>query len=81
MGEETGGAYEGNTSGGNIELVLPETKLKVYLPLLKYVSAVRVDSKSKGRGIIPDIEVKQTIQAVLSGRDEVMEKALEQIRK
>lgn len=81
LGEETGGAYEGNTSGGNIELVLPETKLKVYLPLLKYVSAVRVDSKSKGRGIIPDIEVKQTIQGVLSGRDEVMEKALEQIRK
>jgi C-terminal processing protease CtpA/Prc len=32
-------------------------------------------------GIVPDIEVKPTIQGIREGRDELMEKAIEIIKK
>jgi C-terminal processing protease CtpA/Prc len=80
MGEETGGAFEGNTSGGDLNLTLPTTKLKVRIPLNKYVCAVTVRPEQVGRGIVPDKAVKQTIQGILGGRDEVMEQALLQAK-
>jgi C-terminal processing protease CtpA/Prc len=40
------------------------------------------DGKETQRvGIVPDIEVKPTIQGVREGRDELMEKAVELINK
>ena len=76
IGEETGGAYEGNTSGDGIDLVLPNTKLHVRIPLTKYVCAVKVRPDQVGRGIIPDKMVTPTLKGILAGKDEIMEQAL-----
>jgi hypothetical protein len=40
VGEEIGGNYYGNTSGIFLILTLPNTKIRVLLPLVKYVLAV-----------------------------------------
>ena len=56
VGEETGGTYEGNTSGTFAILTLPRTGVRVVIPLVRYVLAVK-PSKSRGRGIIPDYPV------------------------
>src|SRR3989338_4573641 len=41
IGEETGGGYYGNTSGTSLELTLPNTKLKIDIPILRFVLDVR----------------------------------------
>lgn len=75
VGEETGGAYEGNNSGTDMILPLPETKIRVSIPVLSYYSAV--ESPLPGRGIIPHHPVKKTIQDILSRRDAEKEFAKE----
>ena len=76
IGEETGGAYEGNTSGGSLVLTLPATQIKVYIPQIKYVSAVHIDAQQKGRGILPDIEITPSLLGIISNTDEVLSTAL-----
>ena len=78
IGEETGGGYYGNTSGATTILKLPETGIKIYIPLIKYVSAV--SDYPNGRGIIPDHHVEASIKEILEGQDPVMEYTLELIR-
>jgi len=75
IGEETGGGYYGNTSGARTALILPNTKIKVNIPLWKYKAAVK-PMKYKDRGIIPDYPLVPTIQDVLQQRDVQMELAL-----
>lgn len=75
IGEETGGGYYGNTSGDRATIFLPNTKIRVNIPLTRYTMAVK-PLKHAGRGIVPDIEVEPTIDDKVSGRDPQMEKAL-----
>jgi hypothetical protein len=75
IGEETGGGYYGNTSGTLTTLTLPNTKIEIAVPRLKYVMAVR-PAKYTDRGIIPDITVSPSISDILTNRDAVREKAL-----
>jgi len=79
VGEETGGGYQGNTSG-----LIPEAKLdfglKVSIPLLKYVNAVD-PNKNLGHGTFPDIAFRLTIGDVLNGRDVMLTTALQQLSK
>jgi hypothetical protein len=78
IGEETGGGYYGNTSGTLLELTLPNTKLKIDIPILKFVLDVR---KGKfGRGTIPDFEVQPTFEEFISGYDTELEYAKRLIR-
>ncbi|MFK7904811.1 MAG: S41 family peptidase [Chitinophagales bacterium] len=77
IGGETGGGYQGNTSG-----LIPEEPLKcgisIFVPLLKYVNAVD-NGVNFGRGTMPDREISPTWEDTLEGRDVVLEKALEVI--
>ena len=84
IGEETGGAY-GNCSGMLTLLNLPNTGIRVYFPIRKYVSlAIKEPGKNKGytdRGILPDTEVQTTIEGLMNGTDEVLIEAMNQAMK
>lgn len=58
IGEETGGAYEGNVSGYSEKVKLPHTKIKFDIPTVHF--KMDVNPKKIGRGIIPDYKVPQT---------------------
>ncbi len=79
IGEECGSGYYGNTSGFMPELTLPNTKLRVRIPLLLYTMAV--SGYPEDRGIIPDYPVAPSIKDLLEGRDPAMEFTIELINK
>lgn len=74
VGQETGGGYQGNTSGLMPEVKLP-TGLTVTVPLLKYTNAV-TPGVNHGRGTMPDHPVEPTLQAVIAGIDLEMKHVL-----
>lgn len=53
VGEETGGTYEGNSSGTFAILSLPHTGVRVVIPLVRYELAV-VAPVERGRGVLAD---------------------------
>jgi hypothetical protein len=75
IGEETGGGYYGNTSGSKIALILPNSKIRVNIPLVKYVMAVK-PVKEKDRGVIPDYIVTPTIENYINQQDVQMKLAI-----
>lgn len=79
IGEETGGGYYGNTSGHKIALELPNTKIRVNIPMIKYVMSVR-QSKYKDRGIIPDYVVVLSINDYMQHKDPQMDLAMKLIK-
>jgi C-terminal processing protease CtpA/Prc len=79
VGEESGAGYYGNVSGASVTLTLPNTGLRVNLPLMKYSSAVE-GYTPVDRGLIPDIEIEPSIEDVLVGHDTVLEYTLRMIR-
>ena len=79
IGEETGGAYVGNTSGGAANLVLPHSKLRVHIPILRYDLAVK-PAQPFGRGIMSDVTVSYTIAELIAGDDKELARALARAR-
>ena len=80
IGEETGGAYHGGSSGDFIILTLPNSRLKVRLPIRQYTE--NLDPKYPWcSGVIPDYEVPTTITSILENRDEQLKFALKLIQK
>lgn len=68
IGEETGGTYDGNTSGVQSELVLPNTKMEISFGTVKYEMAVKT-AKEIGRGIIPEYKIQPTSQDIINKND------------
>jgi hypothetical protein len=68
IGEETGGGYYSINGGDMMEAVLPNSKIKLLVPLRKYLMAVE-GYPYKGRGTIPDYTVVPTIREFLNGID------------
>ena len=76
IGEESGGTMEGNTSLGYARLLLPNTKIRIEIPLTKtahYVDFV------KGRGVFPDYYVTPKIEDLVAGIDTELSFALDLI--
>lgn len=71
IGEETGGGYQGNTSG-LMPTVIMSGGLRLTVPLLKYTNAVN-PSVNFGRGTIPDHEIVRSVDDVINKKDPVME--------
>ncbi len=67
VGEETGGAYEGNVSGYSEYIKLPKTNIEIKIPTVHF--QINVIPEIKGRGVIPDYEVPQTWKDYLNGRN------------
>jgi len=79
IGEEAGGAFEGNTSGLNAQIVLPHSGLKLKIQMYGYWNAVT--GGQPGRGTLPDITVVGRVQDGLRGIDPAMEQAIALARK
>jgi hypothetical protein len=73
VGEETGGGYNKCTAGTMPYINLPNTKLRLRLPL-KVIQTTNQRSL-EGRGVFPKYEVLETIEDVLAKKDVVMDKA------
>tara|TARA_R110002126_G_C10490551_1_gene503851 strand:+ start:27969 stop:29426 length:1458 start_codon:yes stop_codon:yes gene_type:complete len=71
VGQETGGGYQGNTSGMMPENVVFKN-LVITTPMQKYVNFVDL-KKNFGRGTIPDFKVKKTLEDRLSKKDAELE--------
>ena len=76
IGEETGGGYEGNNSGGTVRANLPHSGIRVAVPTVRYSNAVTPGTE-RGRGIIPDYPVSPSIWEVLAKKDVQLQRALE----
>lgn len=79
IGEETGGTAIGNTSNGKLILTLPNTSIRVKIPLFKIVNAV--DVQEIGRGVIPDYKVIYAPRDIVENKDKVLEIAMDVINK
>lgn len=79
IGEETGGGYDGNTSGNSKSLVLPHSGIRVNVPMWKYTTANSGHS-FYGRGVIPDYPISTTRQALIENTDVELSKALQLIK-
>lgn len=85
IGEETGGAAEGNTSGLNAQIVLPNSGLKLKVQMYGYWNAIDTSrpgarATPRGRGTLPDVTVVRTVADTLAGRDAGLERALASFR-
>ena len=76
IGEESGGSYDGNTSGASARFIFPHTKFMLNINMWDYYNAVK-PAKNKGRGTIPDFTVPLTINDLLKGVDAQWEKAMQ----
>lgn len=74
IGEESGGGYYGNCSGPAREVILPNTKVGLAIPLMRYNMAVSEHSPTN-TGIIPDHIIQTTIKDRMEGIDPVLEEA------
>lgn len=66
IGEESGGTMEGNTSDAYAKLILPNTKIRIEIPLTKKVHHVKF---TKGRGVFPNYYVTPKIEDIVKGTD------------
>jgi hypothetical protein len=80
IGEETGGGAYGN-SGISIPMVyLPNTSIRLRMPLFRLVQYNHQESE-KGRGIIPDIIIPTSHEAIINGYDKKLKVLKDMIRK
>lgn len=75
VGEESAGAYHGNSSGNDALLELPNSGLRVFIPLITYTLAVSSEH-AIGRGVVPDYAIEPGIEDYLNGRDPQLDRAL-----
>ncbi len=78
VGEEAGGGAYGNSGILIPDVILPETKMKVRMPLFRLVQYHH--GPKDGRGVMPDVYVPPTVDNVRKGRDGKMDKVMEIIK-
>ncbi|PWV46545.1 S41 family peptidase [Chitinophaga sp. S165] len=75
IGEESGGAMQGNSSGGFAMVTLPNTRLGLDVPLLGYHMRLQ-NPYAAGKGIPADHVIVPSVTDILQQRDPVMDTAL-----
>ncbi|HKA17356.1 MAG TPA: S41 family peptidase [Blastocatellia bacterium] len=75
IGEETGGGYYGNNSGMQTVLTLPNSKVRVRIPMYEYWNAVPGYDGTR-RGTRPDRVIETKVGNLLKGIDEQLNVAL-----
>jgi C-terminal processing protease CtpA/Prc len=78
VGEETGGGAYGNSAINIPNIVLPNTKLRIRLPIYRLV--MDKNRIKNGRGFIPNYYVGPTLESIIKNKDIKMEKAKEIIK-
>ncbi|MEM9722964.1 MAG: S41 family peptidase [Bacteroidota bacterium] len=79
VGEETGGAYEGNVSGYSKRVTLPHSRINVSLPIVHF--RMNVEPEVSSRGVLPDYVVPQSWGDYLAGRNSKLQFVLDQLIK
>lgn len=77
VGEETGGGNYGSSAMHIPTITLPHTGLRVTLPMYRVVMDA---NREKGHGVMPDVAVGPSSQAIKRGIDPKMEKIRELIQ-
>jgi len=77
IGKETGGNPNQNTSGIQLMMTLPHSKTRIIIPF--WLWETNVTFENTGRGVIPDYELRDSIEDELNGVDAVMEFTMELI--
>jgi len=72
LGEETGGGHYGNSAVHLPQITLPNSKIRIVLPLYRLV--MDASATKDGRGIIPEITVKPASSYIKKGIDPKIEK-------
>ncbi|MEM0987129.1 MAG: S41 family peptidase [Pseudomonadota bacterium] len=78
IGEATGGSSEGPTAGQIFFLELPNSGIRVRIPW--QLQSLNVASFEPGLGVTPDIEIAVTASDRLSGRDPILEAAMDRLQ-
>jgi C-terminal processing protease CtpA/Prc len=78
LGEETGGGWHGNNGILIPDIVLPNTHIKVRLPLFRLVQYHH--APKDGRGIPPDIHIGTNYNALVKGFDYKMKFVMDMIK-
>jgi len=73
IGEESGGGYYGNTATYLPTIILPNSKLRIIMPMFRMV--MDANRHKDGRGVMPQIPVYPTIEAIKNGIDLKIQKA------
>ncbi|MBK6265512.1 hypothetical protein JKA74_10725 [Marivirga sp. S37H4] len=81
VGEETGGGYYFHTGQFPVLYELPNSKIMLRISLIKINHYVRDESVPKGKGVIPDIEIKLTPQDLIEGKDSQLDYVINEIPK
>ncbi len=79
VGEETGGGAYGNTAWLIPEVTLPNTKIRFSLP--KFRMVINKNTVKNGRGVMPDVFVRSSLESIQKEIDPKMEKVMELIEK
>lgn len=77
VGEESGGGYYGSSAMYLPTITLPNSRLRVSLPMYRLVMDA---TRPKGHGIVPDIEIPPSSRAIKQGIDVKMQKIKEMIQ-
>jgi hypothetical protein len=77
VGEETGGGWHGNSGIMIPDITLPNTKLRVRLPLFRLIQWNHI--AKTGTGVVPDIFIPTSYEALLRGYDKKMKVVMEMI--
>lgn len=78
IGEETGGGWYGNSGIIIPDFILPNTKLRLRMPLFRVVQTGHCTERF-GKGIPPDVPVGYNLDALLKGKDLKIMKAIKMI--
>ncbi len=78
LGEEAGGGWYGNNGILIPDITLPNTGLTVRLPLFRLVQYKHV--QKDGSGVMPDIYIGTSYEALLKGYDKKMQVVMEMIK-
>jgi hypothetical protein len=78
VGETTGGGSYGNSGVFIPNLTLPNSGVRIRVPLFKIVNSENLNEK--GQGFHPDVEVLPTVEAIKKGIDLKMEQVKTMIR-
>ena len=78
VGEEAGGGWYGNNGVMIPDITLPNTHLRVRLPLVRLVQYHHV--QKDGHGVMPDVLVPPNYDALMKGVDKKMEVVMELIK-
>lgn len=81
VGRETGSGYHYMTADKFVDIMLPNSKIQVRIPLIQEVFDEEITERTPaGRGLLPDYEVPITYEEIYTAdNDPVLDKALELI--